>query len=70
MLNVLEIYTKIQMRGNFSWIPAGEDIAQSSYSDETKLVRMRRGFWMSKYLITQEFMKKSWGMNPSFLIPQ
>ena len=58
------------MAGSFLWIPPGEISIKVPYSDESKLVRMRRGYWMSKYLITQQLYEEVMGLNPSFLIPQ
>tara|TARA_B100000035_G_scaffold232623_1_gene200863 strand:+ start:911 stop:2347 length:1437 start_codon:yes stop_codon:yes gene_type:complete len=55
--------------GNFSWIPAGEISLKVPYSEETKLVRVKNGFWMARLLITQELYLKVMGNNPSFYDP-
>jgi formylglycine-generating enzyme required for sulfatase activity len=54
------------MAGSFLWIPPGEISIKVPYSDESKLVRVSRGYWMSKYLITQQLYEQVMGSNPSF----
>ncbi len=52
--------------GDFSWIPSGEISLKVPYSEETKSVRVKNGFWMSRFLITQDLYAKVMGNNPSF----
>ncbi len=54
------------MAGSFLWIPPGEISIKVPYSDESKLVRVSKGYWMSKYLITQQLYEHVMGSNPSF----
>ncbi|MEK9772425.1 MAG: SUMF1/EgtB/PvdO family nonheme iron enzyme [Opitutae bacterium] len=55
--------------GDFSWIPAGEISLKVPYSEETKLVRVKNGFWMSRLPITQDLYFNVMGNNPSFYDP-
>ena len=55
--------------GDFSWIPMGEISLRVPYSEETKSVRVKNGFWMSKFLITQDVYSQVMGSNPSFYDP-
>lgn len=57
---------KDSIAGDFSWIPAGEISLKVPYSEETKSVRVKNGFWMSRFLITQDLYAKVMGNNPSF----
>ena len=52
--------------GEFSWIPVGEISIKVPYSEETKLVRVKNGFWMARFLVTQDLYTKVMGNNPSF----
>jgi formylglycine-generating enzyme required for sulfatase activity len=55
--------------GDFSWIPRGEISLKVPYSEETKLVRVKNGFWMSRLLITQDLYSRIMGNNPSHYDP-
>lgn len=55
--------------GEFSWIPKGEISLKVPYSEETKLVKVKHGFWMSRLLITQELYSRIMGNNPSHYDP-
>ncbi len=57
---------KDPVAGEFCRIPAGDVSIKVPYSDETKIVRVRKGFWMSRFLITQEVYTQVMGSNPSF----
>jgi len=52
--------------GRLSWIPSGEITIKVPYSDETKVVLVKNGYWMSQLLITQEVYQAIMGNNPSF----
>ncbi len=52
--------------GRLSWIPSGEITIKVPYSDETKVVVVKNGYWMSQLLITQEIYETVMGTNPSF----
>ncbi len=52
--------------GLFAWIPPGEISIKVPYSDESKVARVSQGYWMSKYLITQQLYENVMGSNPSF----
>ncbi len=52
--------------GEYSWIPSGEISIKVPYSEETKSVRVKNGFWMSRLLVTQDLYTKVMGNNPSF----
>ena len=52
--------------GRLSWIPSGEITIKVPYSDETKVVVVKHGYWMSQLLITQEIYGTVMGNNPSF----
>ena len=54
--------------GNFSGF-LQEKYRSKLYSEETKLVRVKNGFWMARLLITQELYLKVMGNNPSFYDP-
>jgi len=55
--------------GDFSWIPRGEISLKVPYSEETKLVRVKNGFWMSRLLVTQDLYSRIMGNNPSHYDP-
>jgi formylglycine-generating enzyme required for sulfatase activity len=52
--------------GTMMWIPPGEISIKVPYSDETKVVHVKKGYWMAKYLVTQRLFEYVMGQNPSF----
>jgi len=52
--------------GEFSWIPPGEISLRVPYSEVSKTVLVKNGFWMSRLLITQSLYTSIMGNNPSF----
>jgi formylglycine-generating enzyme required for sulfatase activity len=52
--------------GQMSWIPGGEITIKVPYSDESKVVVVKHGYWMSQLLVTQEVYEAIMGNNPSF----
>jgi len=52
--------------GEMQWVSSGDISVKVPYSDECKKVRINHGFWMAKYLITQEVYSRVMGNNPSF----
>ena len=49
----------------FSWIPAGQLSIVVPYVDETRVVKVKDGFWCAQYPVTQEFYSSIMGGNPS-----
>ena len=52
--------------GTLSWIPPGSISIRVPYSGEHKVIHLRNGFWLGKYLITQKVYHEIMGTNPSF----
>ena len=53
------------LAGMFSWIPAGQLSIVVPYVDETRVVKVKDGFWCAQYPVTQEFYSSIMGGNPS-----
>jgi formylglycine-generating enzyme required for sulfatase activity len=51
--------------GLFSWIPAGQLSIVVPYVDETRIVKVKDGFWCAQKLVTQDFYSSIMGGNPS-----
>jgi formylglycine-generating enzyme required for sulfatase activity len=52
--------------GEMSWVRHGEITITEPYSHDQKVVQVKNGFWMSRFLITQESYEMVMGENPSF----
>jgi hypothetical protein len=55
--------------GTFSWIPGGQLSIVVPYVDETRVVKVGEGFWLSQLTVTQDFYTRIMGSNPSYCDP-
>ena len=56
-----EKYYEDQDAGTFSWIPGGQLSIVVPYVDETRVVKVGEGFWLSQLTVTQDFYTQDYG---------
>jgi formylglycine-generating enzyme required for sulfatase activity len=53
---------------SFAWIPPGKFLmGQAGVAEPVHRVRISRGFWLGKYLVTQAQFRAATGWNPSYI---